>query len=554
MYWRWTRLRGYYREMLNVCYYFRTLGFEKMKYKTYLFTFLSLLITNLFAQSNKDVKVLTASSDLKLKLENYDDALDDYLQLISIDPKNEIYNYNVAVCYLNSNANKSKAIPYLEKVIRNEKHNINADYLLGRAYQYGNRFDEAILSFDKFKKAAKGTEENLKTVDLEIQHCINAKELTKFPLDVVFQNLGKKINSEFADYYPFVTEDEAYLIYNSKRPKDKETIKLDNGQFLNSIFISKVINGEYTECDNVGEPLVKANSGAEVIGMSSKGNIILINVPNAKGGSKLYQSSLKPSGEFSKLEELPSTINGSGDVIAASINNEGTLIYFASDRKGGVGGTDIYVCNKLPNGKWSEAKNLGSQINTVYDEDFPNLSPDGKVLYFSSKGHSSMGGYDIFKSNINEETNSFENIKNIGYPINSSYDDLNFRISKNGRYGYVSSLRGSGLGDFDIYRVSFNDVEIDYTVIVGQLLAKDTTKKVDYFNSFISLSDNITNEIIGNYLTNPVNGRFIVILPPGKYTLLVESPGFKDYKYPIEIYDKVSYQSEKNLDIILTTK
>ncbi len=508
------------------------------------------LLSLLSFSQDINIKALANQAEQKLAAENYEDALEDYLQLAKQESKNELYNYNVAVCYLNTNINKAKAVPYLENVVRLQNHNPNSDFLLARAYQYANRFDDAITAFENFKKSAKGKEENLKQVDAQIQHCINAKELVKFPIDVIFQNLGKNINSEYSDYYPFITEDEAYIIYNSKRPIDKSTAKQSNGQFLNSIYLSKVINGQYSESEIVGAPLSKGNSGEEVIGMNAKGDLVLINKINLRGESKIYLSKLK-NGEFGKLEELSSTINGSGDVIAACINNDASIIYFASNRKGSLGGTDLYSCNKLPNGKWSEAFNLGNTINTSADEDFPNLSPDGKTLYFSSKGHSSMGGYDIFKASYNEENKSFTNVKNIGYPVNTSYDDLNFRISKNGRFGYVSSLRGGGQGDFDIYRVSFNEVEVDYTVVIGKLESSDTTKTIEYSNSIISVSDNITNEIVGNYLPNPNTGRFIIILPPGKYTLQVESPGFKDYSKPIEIFDKVSYQSEMSLPITL---
>jgi Tol biopolymer transport system component len=187
------------------------------------------------------------------------------------------------------------------------------------------------------------------------------------------------------------------------------------------------------------------------------------------------------------------------------------------------------------------------------NEDFPNLSPDGKTLYFSSKGHASMGGYDIFKATYDESQHRFINPRNLGYPVNTSYDDLNFRISKSGKYGYVASIRGGGNGDYDIYRVLFNEADLDYTVLIGQLVARDHSQ-IEYRDVVISVSDIITKELIGNYFPNPVNGRSIIILPPGKYILNVEAAGYKESTMPIEILDKSSYQSEKNLFIELSKK
>ncbi len=503
-----------------------------------------IVFTNVWVYAqNIDEKKLLETAKEKMLNENFEEALDDWLQLYQINSKNHEYAYNVAVCYLNTNTNKSKAIPYLESVVKSENHNSNAEFLLGRAYQYANRFSEAIEYFQKFKNNGKGSQENLNLVDLEIQHCYNARELIKYPVNVTFHNLGKNINSEYADYYPFVDERENFLIYNTNRPLNSKTEKLSNGQYNNSVFISKVVNGEFMESSVIGAPVSKGNSGEEVVGMSSNGRVLIIH----KNG-KLFYSRMNDMGLYQKLEHLPPSVNGNGDVIAASINNEENEIYFASNRKGGYGGTDIYVCRKL-NNKWLEPENLGPSINTEYDEDFPNLSPDENTLFFSSKGHGSMGGYDIFKATRNPQNNKFENPKNIGYPINTSYDDMNFRISKTKRYGYLASIRGDGLGDYDIYRVVLNDEEPEFTLIVGEV--KATPSISDYRDVFIQVTQLNNGELVGNYLPNPNSGRYVMILPPGKYKLTAEHPDYKSYETTLEVFDKASYQSEITHHILL---
>ncbi len=509
---------------------------------------LTFFSTAYFAQDEGLTKVTPEAASNKMKMGNYEDALIDFLQLLNEDPKNESYNYNVGVCYLNNNTNKGKAVPYLEIVTRKEKHDPNAEYLLGRAYQYANRFDDAVAAFQKFKTEAKGTVFNLVDADLQIQHCINAKELMKFPVDVIFQNLGANINSEYSDYYPFVTSNESFIVYNTKRP-EKNAEKMENGNYNNSIYLSRVVNGEYMKAGPIGAPINAGNAGMEVIGLSETGDNILLYMPEGTGKGNIYISKLDAQGMYSKPEKLDAKINSGGDEIAASISSDGNTLFFASSRKGGLGGTDIYICKKVGK-KWSEPKNAGPDINTPYDEDFPNISPDGKILYFSSKGHTSMGGYDIFKSNYDEQHSTFSSPKNIGYPINTTDDDMNFRISKNGKYGYIASAKGGGQGDFDIYRVTFNDVENDYSVVIGEFSTKDNAE-INYSDVFISVNDNITKELMGNYLPNPSTGRFVVILPPGKYQMSIDAPGFKSVVKNIEVFDKVSYQAEINMNIEL---
>lgn len=505
----------------------------------------------LVAQNENTVytKADPAEADRKLISGNYDEALDDFLTLHAEEPSNDKYTYNIAVCYLNINGNKAKAIPYLEKIIRHEKHDPNADYLLGRAYHYANRFDDAIAALNKFKENGKGTAANLKDADHQIQYCHNAKELMKYPSAVKFENLGANVNSEYNDHFPFIPADESFVIYNTNRP-EQGAFKEENGEYKNSVYISEVKDGDYQKAYLIGTPICKGNTGEEVIGLSANGKTMLLYIKDNKGAGNIYISEKDENGKFKKPVMLDKNINTPSDEIAASLTAEGDMIYFASNKAGGLGGIDIYMSKRQPNGSWSLPMNMGPVVNTPYDEDFPNISQDGKTLYFSSKGHTSMGGYDIFKVAFNEETQSWENAKNLGYPINTTGDDMNFRESKNARYGYISSIREGGLGDFDIYRVIFTDVEPELSVLKGNVLSEDGTQ-INYPDVLMSVTNNKTKELVGTYLPNANTGKYIIILPPGDYTMEVELYGFIIAKRKLEIKDKISYQSEIELDLKL---
>lgn len=500
---------------------------------------------------SKEADAHTANE--KFIVGNYEEALDDYLSLLEKEPKSDKYNYRVAVCYLNTNINKTKAIPYLEIVTRQPKADPDAMFLLGRAYQFAYRFDDAVKCYNSFKSDGKGSAENLADVDREIQNCYNAKELMKYPLNVNFENLGSSINSAYADYYPFVPSDESFLVFSTKRP-DGGVLRQPDGSYFSSVYLSRVQGGSYQKAKNIGAPISSDDKNVEVIGLSGDGDDLLLfyTDPNTNlGTGDIYLSQLdKAKNYFKKPEELDDNVNSSkGDEIAAAIAADGNTIYFASNRAGGYGGIDLYSARRLPTGKWGTPQNLGPEINTAFDEDFPSLSPDGTTFYFSSKGHTSLGGYDIFKADWNDSLKKYSGVKNMGYPINTPEDNSNFRISQDGRYGYISALRDGGLGDLDIYRVTFNDVEPRYSVIRGQVAASDKSKTISYSDVFITVTDKNSGEVVGNYVPNANSGRYVIIVPPGVYEVTYTAPGFTDLHDTLNILDKSSFRTEIDKDV-----
>lgn len=476
--------------------------------------------------------------------EDFESAIDEYELLLNDSPDHLEYNYRIAVCFLNTNIDKSLAIQYLEKIVDHPKAEPKARYLLGRAYQFGYQFDKAISAFRHFLDKGEGDKKNIDDCLVQIAHCQNAKELMKFPIRVEFESLGKDVNSQFKDYFPFVPSDESFLAFNV-RTDDGSELNPD-GSYKSNVYVSKVKDGKYLAAQQVS--LVNTYDGnEEIVGLTSNGDHAIIYKEDIKGEGKLFVCKVV-NGSFMVLQELDRSVNSSSEEIAACINKDGTKLYFASDRPTGYGGTDLYVCQKLPNGKWGEAQNLGPSINSSDDEDFPNLSPDDKYLYFSSKGNMSMGGYDIFKAAWNNKKRKYVSPRNIGYPINTPEDNMNFRISSSGRYGYVSALRKGGEGDVDIYRVKFIDIPPRLTVIHGKI---DGAPKDNQKDILITVIDDESGEVYGHYRPNRRTMKYVMILPPGEYDMSVEV-GPEEILYErIKILDKVSFCSEIKKDISL---
>lgn len=205
----------------------------------------------------------------------------------------------------------------------------------------------------------------------------------------------------------------------------------------------------------------------------------------------------------------------------SSDNNQ---IYFASYGDDLSHGKDIYMVRKLPNGELSKPQTLGYPVNTEYDEDFPFLHPNGKVLYFCSKGHNSMGGYDIFKTTLNEFTNTWNKPVNLDFPINSPDDDILYVTNADEKEAYFSSARASATGKTAVYHINVERKPLDVAIVSGTILKNNPDQDM---NIKITVKDLNDNTILGIFNPKPENGDFTMNLPKGgKVMYTVEAPGF----------------------------
>jgi tetratricopeptide (TPR) repeat protein len=331
-----------------------------------------------------------------------------YLKANAFNPNNASLNYKLGQCYLAS-IEKSKALPHLEKAIKlNPSIDQAIYYDLGRSYHLELQFDKAIEAFSRFQKSAMATQDQtiMQDVQLRIKHCYNGKELVKTPIRVFIDNLGANINTQYNEYGAVVTADESMMLFTSRRPGSTGD-KIDEGineQFEDIYITYKQTDGTWSQAKNLPKPINTDNHDSNS-GVSADGQKFIIYLGKDNGGD-LFESTLEGT-TWSKPEAFNKNINTKYHEPSACYSPDGNALYFVSDKPGGQGDHDIYVSYKDEKGRWGEPLNLGLMINTQFGEEAVFMHPDGKTLYFSSQGHNSMGGYDIFKSVYNESTKTW---------------------------------------------------------------------------------------------------------------------------------------------------
>ncbi|WP_375415873.1 OmpA family protein [uncultured Hymenobacter sp.] len=484
----------------------------------------------------------------------YAAALPHYLRASAVNPSNAALNLKIGEAYLHSDT-KPAALAYLQKAQQlHPEASARLSYLLGRALHLNAKWSEAIAEYQRARPLADDRAgETVTAADLarRIQECRNGIELQARPARVFIDNAGPAINSAGPDYGPLVSADESVLLLTSRRPGSTGGQRERNSEgFFEDIYLAQIsADNQWIPARNLGAPVNTGGHDATV-GIAPDGQRMLVYVE--ENGGDLNEANLEGAA-WSKPRRLGSRINTKYHESSACYTPDGRSLYFVSDKpEGGRGGRDIY---RITIEGTDKARNLGPVINTPYGEEGVFLMPDGKTMYFSSEGHNSMGGYDIFKTTLGDN-GQWSAPENLGWPINTPDDDVFLVTSASGRHGYYSSDRAGGLGSKDIYRITFLGPEKqpafsqEEPLLAGRAqpiketqlapAVAVTTAKVTILKGVVTdalskqpvaatidVIDNLRGESIATFQANGVSGRYLVSLPSGiNYGIVVRQDGY----------------------------
>lgn len=476
------------------------------------------LINIVFSQAQINNNINFSKAKRLMSLDAYQEALPILDSLKTINPENYNLDFLIGKCHVHNIYDKEKAIPYLERAVKftsTEYKNAyktqtapeQTYYYLANAYLLNYQLDKAISMVDEAEKKSK--DENLIDQCAQIKrYAQNAKDIMLMPIQIELELLNDKINSEQDDYSALINADETVIVFTSRREGSVGGLKTDEGKYYEDIYISYKKNGEWTLVENMGTNINTERHDA-CVALSPDGTTLML-YRDDYGIGNLYIS-YKDSLGWSVAEKLSQNINSKYNESHASFSHDGQTLYFVSNIKEGYGGKDIYFSKKLPDGQWGYPQNIGNHINTELDEDGIFIHPDGQKMYFSSKGHKSMGGYDIFSCELIGDS-LWSEPKNMGYPINTTDNDMFAVFSADNKRAYYSANKKEGKGGFDIYKMNLMSLpERNNTIVKGHIrsvdgqIISDKTLKVSHKNG----------QVLGKYKANK-DGLYTIVVKQGQ--------------------------------------
>lgn len=497
------------------------------------------------------------------------------LQAYEVNPNNLLLNVLLGHCHTVSVMTRFGAEPYLRKALELDEGNFEARYDLARLYVSRYELDSAIILFERCLQTPDlDTEAQTRCIQ-RIKECRYAQQQIKKPVRVFVDNIGTTLNSPYPDYAPLINADETQIFFTSLRP-GAVTEELDtySGMSFEDVYLASkdsLVDTLWTVF-NVGMPVNTAGHDASA-GLSSDESTLFV-YRGAKREGEIFTAYSDASGwvKPKRLGEGKETGTSISQEQTISFTFDGKTAYFVSDREGGFGGFDIWMMHQSE-GIWSEPINLGPSINTPKDEISVFVVSDGNSIFFSSNGHQTMGGYDIFYSEKGNTDTSWTEPQNLGWPINTVENDAFYRHSLTGKNGYYASERmNESMGGYDIYKVTYmgeekgvitqsEDQLLAYiTAPVSESVAESAAEiKItpitllkgfvydDYTKNPLAaevvMVDNDLQQEIAIFKSNPRTGRFMIQLPAGhNYAITVRRDGYLFHSENFDLPATAEYQ------------
>ncbi len=380
----------------------------------------------------------------------YNNAFDHYIQAMAYNNSNAELNYKIGITAIYTDR-KEEAAGFFLKALE-LKSNISDDILLytGRALQYTGRYEEASEKLKEYLKSKTSKpENNVLLAKKFIEECTAAIEIVKDTIDIELKNPGANINSSYDDFSPVFTLTGTTLYFASQRSSAKSSGNTIPVRLDENIYFSRLVGGKWSIASPAGEDLNTSYNESPVYIDSSETRLYIYSGYENGGDIKVSENR---KGDWRSPENLPFAINTSSSETSIAFSPSGNeIFYVTNDGKDNKGGYDIYFIKKLTDKKWSKPQNAGATVNTEYDEQAVSFSFSGDTMWFSSKGHNSVGGYDLFYS-VRNQDGTWKQAVNAGYPINTPWDELfhSYPGSSSDSFCFASN-RSGGFGGFDIY-------------------------------------------------------------------------------------------------------
>ena len=473
---------------------------------------------------------------------HYAAAFEEFAKAHAINPDNADLNLKMGLCQLNG-LYHHRALPYFQAAYELDNNTPRIHFLLGMGYQLMAEWDKAMAEYQLHRASVSRVpdpEPLYNTADQRITECRNGKNLQARPVNAQVSNLGPTVNSEVADYGVLITADGSRMMFTSRRSNTTGgRINKATGDYFEDIYESISSPDGWSAPIPMPAPLNSEINDA-CVGLFNDGRT-LITYRDQKGTGDLFQSR-REGDVWSEPEPLPPTINSPANETSAWFSFDRKQLYFVSDRPGGLGGQDIWMSRWVEDEQtWGEPENLGPTVNSPEDEEGVFVHPDGRTLYFSSKGHICMGGLDVFRTTL--VTGQWSKPESLGWPVNSPDDDLFFVLNANGTTGYLSSVRPNGLGEDDLYRVDIlPDAKAEETASVGGIGSMGTSsasntvllkgkimdlKMLSGLEAYIELMDLEDARLVATFNSDPRTGEYLAVVPGGRsYAMHVRAKGY----------------------------